>query len=306
MGLFDSYCAVSGLSLTSVRHAVAVPLAPASAGGWRVAGEPVVGPPDRGGSLDVPRPPVAPFALIAEPVYGAIESQHRDVFAWLAARGLALVPDAPDGRQHRDGEVFLGHADARHRFAGEPWMLSMLDECARWYQRQPFAGNHGRDWLLGADRCWYGLATAWARVAFATREAALAGVADIAWQLFSDEDLRATPYVRLLAVERGRVREVDLAPSIRLRNGDVTASFADPAACAELYLAGDPDIEPTFEVDLEAVEAATPPLDGLAARPHEQVYVPLPWGVEPTWIHEDERFAGVALFAGVRGDQRTR
>ncbi|MFY0534054.1 hypothetical protein [Nannocystis pusilla] len=94
-----------------------------------------------------------------------------------------------------------------------------------------------RGWLLAADRAWYGLATATSRTAHATLDATLADLT--AFMLF-DEELRATPFVRLLAVDHGVVHDIDLAPHVHLDNGQGRLTFADPAGCTALYVAGDP------------------------------------------------------------------
>ncbi|MFZ6185410.1 hypothetical protein [Nannocystis pusilla] len=139
---------------------------------------------------------------------------------------------------------------------------------------QPYAGRHTfRGWLLAADRAWYGLATATSRTAHGTLDAALADLT--AFMLF-DEELRATPFVRLLAVDHGVVHDIDLAPHVLLDNGQGRLTFADPAGCTALYVAGDPEVDPDF---------ARPRAPRAAGGRHK-----LPWRATPppanSHIHE--------------------
>jgi hypothetical protein len=304
VGLFDSECAVSGISLTPLDAVACLPLVEQPDGSFAPSGAAVIGRADRSGGLDG-ETPGAPFALVARPIFDAIVHHAGDVGAWLRQRGRALRPSLASGTQHTDGDVLVKHAAAVRAFADVAWMQPALEECAANAEREaalrlgaeaPPAG-----WLREAASSWYGVVIGPERRASTSREGVRADIDFLSVFAFDPETLALVEHLGVLVAQRGDVQLIHLGEYLVVENAGQRASLADRARAEEVCaIYGDDD--PRIEVDWQRLAERLGGLEPPRARDGSEVLVGSSWGAPPAWAAPGETRYGLTRFAKVVAD----
>lgn len=279
MGLFDSTCSVTGLSLAPLPRIAGIALGEDDHGDVRTLGEPVFGISDRAGGLETARGRVrfdGPHAWIAGPVYDAIVQHASDPASFLRARGARVEPARPVGDQHDEGDVFARQASAMRSFGDIPWMREALLECARIAEREAVRRRGSEapspGWLERADASWYGIAIGTERRALTSAPDLVAALRAMGPFFFDPDTLRLEACAVVLAVDRGDRRELDLLPFASVENVGRRARLADTADAEALFAIYD-DTDPRVVLDEDALLAALPPIGTPLASPGSHVWV---------------------------------
>jgi hypothetical protein len=289
MGLFDSTCVVTGLSLTPLRRIACVPVAPTENGRVRVRGPVALGPANRSGGIVADDAPESPCALVAGPVYDALTSGGTDLETALESLGVPLVESRSDGRQHTDGDVLRLHQCAARRFAGGPLATALAqyatlvepEVAARLGSEAPPTG-----WLVDSAVSWYGAAIARERRASTSFEGLCADLEFLASFAFDPETLERTDTLCILVSQRGELTEIDAGPFILLENAGRRARLDDKAAATEVF-SEYADEDPRLTIDREALAARVAELELPLAKDGRLVFVGSSQFERPSWVTDD-------------------
>lgn len=301
MGVFDSECAITGLSLATVGRVACVSLAYVD-GHHVVRGEVVLGPSDRAGSIDAPALPARPFALVAAPVWEAIVAHAGDPQRWLAAQGIALEPTRNAGSQHTSGDVLNRHVRAVNAFAHVAWMQAALDTCAALAEQRTASllstEAPPARWLVDAASSWYGVVIGSERRASTTLRGLRADIEQLAPCAFDPKTLRLERHLAIVAVVRGVPTYLDLRPALAIVNAGERAALSDRVRAEAINERYDVD-DPRFELDWDLVCSQLPALVPPLAREGCVVFVGSAFGDAPSWADRDETAYGLTRFATV-------
>jgi hypothetical protein len=288
MGYFDSACAVTGLSLSPLRHVACVPL----------DGGPVVfGCPNRIGGIDG-HEPTTPSALVCGVVYDAMAREGIDISKFELFR-------AHDGSQHTSGDVMNRYAAAVRRFSGVGWMMAALEEYAVIAERECAERlrheTPARGWLSRAASSWYGAIFGANRRASTTFDGLIADVQFLDSYAFDADTLQRVDHVRALVVQRGDASEIDLTPYLTLSAASgQRARLDDRERANEVFDATlDQDDWPGLVIDREGLRAIVRDLEAPLAQDGQPVWIGTATFVSPPWAGSRETGYGMTRFANV-------
>lgn len=303
MGLFDSCCGATGLSLNPFLQLTCIPLRMGDRGGFVPGGSAILGTPDFVGGIG-DATPTPPFVLMAPPVWEALSANTHDVAAWLETRGHALLPKVDDGAQHDLGHIMQRHRAAERRFSDVPWMQVALAECAELAERNVGARLRSEapkaGWLTRSRVSWYGVYAGHERDLATSFDELCVVLASLSGSAFDPDTLLLRWPLSLIVTQLGEPSPPrDLSPAVWVVLGDQRARLADREA-AERIFGTYAEADPSFEVDRAALREIAIELDAPVAPRGAEILVPTPWGMEPEWAPAHEATYGLTRFGYVR------
>lgn len=301
MGLFDSCCALTGLSLAPLRVA-AIPLR-RGVDGFVVDGAVQFGTSDRlGGLAGDPLHdgvPVRPERmLVAAQVYDALVAGRHDLNEITQALGRAVMPSVADGSQHGEGTFLFTYTKALRAAHGIPWLTAAIEACGVEASQEALR-RLGRDappqkWLTNGYASAYAVVVGTERFVCATPPGVVRRLGDAAGYAFDTDTLTraATADVGVWVVQRGEWTFVDLQDVVAIVDGPRSAPLSDPEGSSALFEVCE---EPAFVVDEGRLAALLPPLVPPLLPPGEPLYAAVLQGLPPRW-DSTQRYDGVVTF----------